>query len=221
MHVIPCGVVIGENPPLPRAAERPLTFVTAGRMTAKKAPILLLDAFRRALPALGAARLDYIGDGPLLSSAYQFVQAMGMESSVTFHGERPHGDVLALIRDADVFVQHCCVDPLTGDSEGLPAAILEAMVEGLPVVSTRHAGIPEAVEEGVTGFLVAEGDTKGMADKFVELGRQPELRRTMGLAGWSRVRERFSWELEKERLLHVLGLVPSSPAPEAALMTRM
>jgi colanic acid/amylovoran biosynthesis glycosyltransferase len=111
-----------------------------------------------------------------------------------------------LLREADIFVQHSCVDPLSGDAEGLPASILEAMAVGLPVVSTMHAGIPEAVEDGVTGLLVPERDTRAMAARLVDLGRDAELRRTMGLRGWDRARRLFSWELERERLLHVLRL---------------
>lgn len=205
IHVIPCGVVVSGPAPLPRV-DGALRCVTVGRMTAKKAPILLLDAFRRALPHIEGARLDWAGDGPLLSSAHHFVRAMGMEDRVTLHGELRHDEVLRLLREADVFVQHCCVDELTGDAEGLPAAILEAMAAGLPVLSTTHAGIPEAVEDDVTGFLVAEGDTQAMAARLVALARSPELRRSMGLRGWTRVRRLFSWELERERLLGVLGL---------------
>ena len=60
---------------------------------------------------------------------------------------------------ADVLIQHSVVDPATGDEEGLPVAILEGMGCGLPVVATRHAGIPESVVEGETGMLVDEGDS--------------------------------------------------------------
>jgi colanic acid/amylovoran biosynthesis glycosyltransferase len=218
IRVIPCGVEVADTPPPPRPHRR-FRCLAVGRMTAKKAPILLLDAFRRALPDMAGARLDFVGDGPLLSAVHQCVKVMALEDSVTLHGERSHDEVLRLVREADVFVQHSCVDPLTGDAEGLPAAILEAMADGLPVVSTLHAGIPEAVEDGVTGFLVPEGDTPAMAARLVDLARDPDLRRTMGQSGWARVRRMFSWELEKDRLLDVLGL--RQAAPEAlAVLTR-
>ena len=85
-------------------------------------------------------------------------------------------------------------------------AILEAMAHSLPVVSTRHAGIPEAVREGVTGLLVNEGDTREMAHALVALARDANLRRSMGIAGWNVARERFSWLRERADLQRILGL---------------
>jgi glycosyltransferase involved in cell wall biosynthesis len=107
---------------------------------------------------------------------------------------------------ADLFIQHSMTDPHTGDQEGLPLAILEAMAEALPVVSTFHAGIPEAVQDGVTGFLVEPGDSTGMADRILCLADDSERRRAFGLAGHTRARNLFSWSRERTQLLHVLGL---------------
>src|SRR5207247_4061449 len=122
------------------------------------------------------------------------------------HGGQPNEVVQRLMRDADIFVQHSITDPDTGDAEGLPVSILEAMAHGLPVVSTRHAGIPEAVSDGVSGYLVDEGDTAGMAERIVALIRSADLRHRMGDAGWRRAKEDFSWERERSALLRILGL---------------
>jgi glycosyltransferase involved in cell wall biosynthesis len=110
------------------------------------------------------------------------------------------------MRDADMFLQHSITDPATGDEEGLPVAVLEAMANALPVVATRHAGIPEAVLEGATGYLVDEGDTASMADRIVALARDADRRRNMGRAGWQRAGENFSREKERAALLNILGL---------------
>ena len=80
---------------------------------------------------------------------------------------------------ADVFVQHSITDSHTGDQEGLPVAVLEAMASGLPVVATRHAGIPEAVVEGETGYLVEEGDIGAMAGHIARLAEDHTLRSKM------------------------------------------
>ena len=85
-------------------------------------------------------------------------------------------------------------------------AILEAMAEGLPVISTRHAGIPEAVLDGETGCLVEEGDSIGMAERIIHLVRNPGLRFRLGRTGWQRAKVHFSWEKERSQLLKVLGL---------------
>ena len=169
---------------------------------------MLLDAFRRAVQDIPNLYLDHIGEGPLTASAEHFIQVFDLDPYVTLHGGRPHDYVLDLMKGADIFVQHSVTDPVTGDEEGLPVAILEAMAHGLPVISTHHAGIPEAVIDGVTGYLVPEGDTKAMAARLCELARNPVLRRKMGEAGWRRVKEQFSWERERSKLLSVMGLDP-------------
>ncbi len=81
------------------------------------------------------------------------------------------------------------------------------MACGLPVVSTRHAGIPEAVTDGGNGFLVDEGDSAAMGARLVELASDPGLRLRMGEAGWQQARRRFSWERERSELLRILGLI--------------
>lgn len=83
----------------------------------------------------------------------------------------------------------------------------------LPPISTRHAGIPEAVRDGSTGYLVDEGDTVAMADRLAMLARDSDLRWKMGEAGWRRAKELFSWERERVELLRILGL-PHQNSPD-------
>jgi glycosyltransferase involved in cell wall biosynthesis len=214
VFVIPCGVVVPCAPPthVPRSDVR---CIAVGRMVAKKGPILTLDAFRRATAMYHQLRLDYVGDGPLFSAARQFVRAFNLEDRVTFHGAQPHDAVQALMDNAGIFIQHSLTDPDTGDEEGLPVSVLEAMANALPVVSTFHAGIPEAVESGITGYLGAEGDTEATAGYIVELARNTELRTQMGEAGWLRARDLFSIERERKDLLDVLGLEKENATPWA------
>ncbi len=205
IHVIPYGIDV----PL-QSVVRPrldtVRCIAVSRMASKKGPILTLDAFRRAVEVCPYLRLDYVGEGELLSAVQQFVRAFKMEDRVTLHGAQPSDVIFELMRNADIFVQHSMIDLATGDEEGLPVAILEAMAQGLPVVSTRHAGIPEAVIEDKTGYLVGEGDSRGMAEHLVTLAQDPNLRQRMGEAGWQRARECFSWEKERNHLRQVLGL---------------
>jgi colanic acid/amylovoran biosynthesis glycosyltransferase len=203
IHVIPYGVDLCE-PPSKRPSRNPVRCIAVGRMAGKKAPILLLDSFRRLAKKVPNVRLDHIGEGPLLASAKHFLQAFELDN-VKLHGGRPHEYALDLMSRSEIFVQHSITDPVTGDEEGLPVAILEAMAHGLPVVSTRHAGIPEAVVHGITGYLVDEGDTKGMAERIEELAVDSELRQKMGDAGRQRIKESFSWQRERSDLLTLLG----------------
>jgi glycosyltransferase involved in cell wall biosynthesis len=204
VHVIPCSV---EVPPLAqkRPTRREVRVLAVGRMVDKKAPITALDAFRRAVAVYPHLHLDFVGDGPLLSAAQEFVHCFNLASCVTLHGAKPNEEVKRMMNETDIFIQHSIV-AANGDEEGMPVAILEAMAAALPVVSTRHAGIPEVVEDGVTGFLVEERDSGMMAARLVDLARDEHRRVSMGHVGWARVGEAFSWEEEQRRLRELLGL---------------
>lgn len=205
VHVVPVGVPVPAFP-IVRNDSPSVRCLAVGRMVAKKAPLLTLEAFSRALRVCPDLRLDFVGDGDLFLPAAQFVRDAGLDGKVALHGSQPNETVRTLMEQADVFLQHSVVDPVTGDEEGLPTAIQEAMAHSLPVISTFHAGIPEAVQDGMTGYLVREGDTAAMAERIVRLARDRGLRRQMGVAGWRRAREQFSWERSKGVLLEILGL---------------
>ena len=215
VHVVPCGVDVPAAFRSRPERER-LRWLAVGRMVPKKAPILLLDSFRRALAECPNITLDYVGDGALMPAAREYVRARGLEGSVQLLGYQPFHVVDRMMRDADAFVQHSVVDPDTGDEEGLPVAILQAMAEGMPVVSTLHAGIPEAVVDGETGFLVLEADISGMAERMAELSQSHEMRVRMGEAGWSRALSRFTWEHERRELCRLMNL-RCSAGPESTL----
>jgi colanic acid/amylovoran biosynthesis glycosyltransferase len=211
IHVIPYGVDIP-----PRISEHvggpQVRCLAVGRLVPKKAPLLLLDAFHRAVRMGGFLHLDYVGSGDLMPAVEQFVRERALQREVTLHGALPNPAVRELMRRSDVFVQHSVMDPETGDEEGLPVAILEAMAHGLPVVSTRHAGIPEAVIHEETGWLVEEGDSRGMGEAIAALAQDPDRRARMGQAAWARARDHFSWQRERSALLTLLGLGPGGMA---------
>jgi glycosyltransferase involved in cell wall biosynthesis len=181
-------------------------LVAVGRMVTKKAPLMTLRAFHRASQIIPDLTLDYVGFGELLDDARKFVAETGLEGRVRLLGGRSPVDVHKLLQQSDIFVQHSVTDRLTGDEEGLPVSILEAMSFGLPVVSTCHAGIPEAVAHGVNGYLVQENDWESMAERVVELARDSVLRNEMGQRARERVKSLFSWEAEKAALHRILGI---------------
>lgn len=181
-------------------------LVAVGRLVGKKAPHLTIEAVSMALKNCPNMRLDLVGDGALMAESVAAVERFGVGSKVTLHGAKPHTFVGELMAKADLFVQHSRVDPETGDEEGLPVAVLEAMSMGLPVVSTRHAGIMDAVVEGKTGILVDEGDLAGMAAAIERLYNSQQECLAMGRAGYERVQAGFSFEVERRRLLECMGL---------------
>lgn len=204
---IPCGVSLPMEIRSEKLNSNQVSLIAIGRMVAKKAPILLLDAFRRALAKTPNLHLTYVGDGPLYAAVEQFVRAFGLEEDVSLRGSLPNEQVIDLLASADLFVQHSITCPLTGDQEGLPVAVLEALAHGKPVISTRHTGIPEAVVEGSNGLLVDEGDTVGMAEAIVALASDDVRRQAMGSAARTAAEAKFSWELEKQQLSEFMKLM--------------
>jgi len=150
--------------------------------------------------------IDYTGSGPLWKECVDFVQKHGLNDQITLHGDQKNERVHSLMKDADLFLQHSIKNTKTGDQEGSPVAIKEAMANALPVISTRHAGIPETVIEAATGFLVDEGDASGMAKHIVALASDAALREKLGYAGWQQVRDHGSWQQECNQLRTLLGL---------------
>lgn len=209
VHVNPGGIDVLKEPIL-RPEKAIVQCVAVGRMVTKKGPIFTLDAFRRAAEVFPHLHLDFIGGGELFPAAAQYVRAFGLSKIVTLHGSQHSNIVQKLLAEADIFIQHSIVDPESGDAEGLPAAIQEAMGWSLPVVSTFHAGIPEAVIDGETGFLVEEGDCIMMAEKLVCLAKDGNLRNKLGTAGWKKATAEYTWEQEKRNLLTLTGLSSGS-----------
>ena len=127
-----------------------------------------------------------IGGGPLFERCVELADDLGVSGSVEFPGFLPHEELAAVQRSARAFVQHSMEAP-SGDSEGMPVAILEAAASGLPVVATRHAGIPDAVIDGVTGFLVDEGDVAAMSARMIQLAIDPALAAEFGVRARSHI----------------------------------
>jgi colanic acid/amylovoran biosynthesis glycosyltransferase len=184
-------------------SQAPPVFVAVGRFVEKKAPYLTLLAFKQVIQERPDARLVMAGDGPLLGSCQQLARGLGIDDRVKFSGAIPQPDVAALMARARAFVQHSVTAP-NGDSEGLPVAVLEAGASSLPVIATRHTGIPEAVVEGETGLLVDEFDVDGMAERMILLAADPVLAARLGRAARARVEQHFSMEGSINGLVVVL-----------------
>lgn len=194
----PYGVDLNKFQPNPTGAAEPVFFFV-GRFVNKKAPQLLILAFDKVRNVVPKARLILGGDGghgrvgELYAACKQMVRAMHLSDSVTFRGPLSPAQVSEEMKSAMAYVQHS-VTAEDGDSEGLPNAILEACASGLPVISTRHAGIPDVIEDGKNGYLVSEGDIDTMAEKMIELASDPSLARTMGMAAREVIVRNFSME---------------------------
>ena len=188
------------------AGRQPPLFLAAGRFTEKKAPYLTVLAFERVHRAFPEARLSMAGDGELHSTCQVLVKALGLDQAVRFLREIPHQDVALRMAEARAFVQHS-ITPPSGDREGTPVAVTEACASGLPVVATRHGGIPDVVVDGESGILVDEGDIAGMADAMLlfRFAREVGEATAMGRAGHARVQQEFSLRAHIDRLWRVIA----------------
>ncbi len=136
-----------------------IIFLQISRFTEKKGHQFTVRAFAKFLgkhPNL-SVRLLLGGDGPLLHNTIQLVNELGIANQVEFIGKVAHHKVKEYLQNADVFLHHS-ITTKNDDKEGIPTVIMEAMATGLPVLSSKHAGIPELVLDGITGFLVEEKD---------------------------------------------------------------
>jgi colanic acid/amylovoran biosynthesis glycosyltransferase len=167
-----------------------ITLLTVGRLVEKKGMKYLIHAFRKVYNKHPNLRLRIVGDGPLRKDLEGQVRRYGIGEAVKFLGEMPHKEIVKEYEAAHLFVLASATSR-NGDQEGIPNAIKEAMACGLPVVSTEHAGIPELVSNGKSGYLVPERNAKALASRLEKLIIESRKWRMLGLEGRKRVRKSF------------------------------
>ena len=177
--------------------------IAVGRFVEKKAPYLTILAFKKVLDQVPDAKLVMVGDGALHDVCRQMTRSLHIEHAVDLKGILTHDEIAGLMQQSAIFMQHSLV-PKSGDTEGTPVAILEAGASALPVVSTRHAGIADAVVHGKTGFLVAEGDIDGMSRCVYDLLSNPERAREMGEHARAHIAANFNLAGSIQRLRDIL-----------------
>jgi glycosyltransferase involved in cell wall biosynthesis len=153
------------------------------RLVQVKNPFLLLDVAAIVKQEMPQARILFVGDGPLLEPLKRSSLERGLENTVLFPGFR--SDPLDVVQALDVIV-------LSSISEGLPVTLLEAMCLAKPVVATRVGGVPEVIQDQVTGVLSPSGNVRLFADSLLRLLHNPEEARRMGTRGREWVEENFS-----------------------------
>ena len=199
------GIDLGRWPFRERRPEAPgsLRMVSVGRLVEKKGIAQVLRALRLLSDRGVRAEYRVFGDGPLREPLATLSAELGLSARVSFEGRRGQEGVREGLERADVLVA-ASVTAADGDEEGIPNVLKEAMASGMPVVATRHAGIPELVEDGVSGWLVPERDEAALADALARLAAEPERWPAMGRAGRAMVERDYDIHRLNDRLATLL-----------------
>ena len=178
------------------------------RFIDKKGLDTTLQAFALIAAKYPQARLSLVGDGPLRASLEQQAQDLKIGDKVDFPGFLPNAKVAEALYASHLYF-HPSRTSADGNREGVPNAMLEAMASGVPVIATRHGGIPEAITDGESGLLVEENDAQGLAAGAIRILEDPSLRQKLGQAGHEVVKATFARDAQAKRLAglykHLMG----------------
>lgn len=192
----------------PREAfHSPLRIVAVARLTEKKGLDVAIQASEILMKRGAAFHLTIIGNGDREAAMRAHIARVGMEQHVTMSGFKPQEAIREALNDADIFLlpSKTAAD---GDMEGIPVALMEAMAAGLPVVSTRHSGIPELIDNEVSGWLVPENDAQALADRLFQLAQGEVDVRPVVLAARKKVETEFNQHVAYGELAQLLERLP-------------
>lgn len=187
LRIVHCGVTPARYETQPAAGDA-MKLLFVGRLAPVKGLRILFEGFEMARATLTEITLTVIGDGSDRQWVDENARRIG---GITVLGYRSQDEVAQALGQSDVLV-------LPSFSEGVPVALMEAMVSARPVIATQVGGVAELVEDGVSGKLIAPGDAHALAQAMIELGQDAERRREMGAAGHRKVCAQF--DIDKEAL---------------------
>lgn len=193
LRLVHCGVIPANYGTRPRDSYGQ-TVLFIGRLDVVKGVPLLLQAFAAARARHPGATLTVVGDGPARKALEAQAATLGITDATTFTGYRAQSEVAALLEDADMLV-------LPSFAEGVPVVLMEAMASRIPVIASQVAGVPELVQDGVSGFVVPAGDVDTLTTRLEVLLSDPELCRRMGATGRAKVVAEYDVDHEAAWLL--------------------
>ena len=193
------GLDMSHYHPYHQPTDKPL-LISVGQLKEKKGFGYLLKACRLLKEHGYEFECQIVGEGHLRDELETEIRQLGLENVVTLCGALPHQAVIDKYKQATLFALPCVVQA-DGERDGIPNVILEALAMELPVVSTRHSGIPEVIESGENGLLVPPEEVVPLADALMQLLDDPDLRMKLGSKGRAIIMASFSVESNVEKLL--------------------
>lgn len=206
LHVVRCGVDSIQFSVRPiKAKSSPVVFGFLGRLVEKKGAHILLDACVQLKSDNHNFIVQIVGDGPLEGDLKAKVELLGLQDEVQFLGSKPHSEIASWLTGLDYFVLPCVKDS-QGDMDGIPVALMEAMLKGVPVISTDVSGIPELVIDNETGLSARQNDADSLSSIMVkalsEADRDTQLRVKNGE---SLVRSEYDLSNNAKKLAHLMN----------------
>jgi colanic acid/amylovoran biosynthesis glycosyltransferase len=174
-------------------------FVQAGRLIEKKGLPVTLRAFASFLSEYPNATLTIAGDGPLLGQLQDLARELKIDNRVSFTGFVSQAQLRDVYYGSHIFL-HPSETGSDGNQEGIPNSMLEAMASGLPVFATQHGGIPEAIENGMSGLLVPEHNHEELSRALLNAVQDPDFLSRIARAGADVVRKNFDLRMQARQL---------------------
>jgi colanic acid/amylovoran biosynthesis glycosyltransferase len=211
-------VPLGMDPevfiPSPKSSFEHSSFdvISVGRLSPEKAQRILIDAVARLVAEGRRVRLRLVGEGPDRLALERYIDACGLSDTVRLEGALNQDQLRTLYRESDAFA-------LASIAEGVPVVLMEAMAMEIPCVATRITGIPELIQDGLDGLLVAQSDVGQLATAIERLMDDPDLRRRIASAGRRKVVAHYNLSKNTALLAGVferrLSKVPLAPARQS------
>lgn len=195
--------------------DNPVRIVTVARLVESKGVEYAIRAVANVVNFHPKLEYSIVGDGPLMESLQQLTEELGVNNIVKLVGWKKREEVIEILNLAHLMIVPS-VTAKNGAIEGIPNVLKEAMAIGLPVITTEHSGIPELVQDGVSGFLVPERDVDSLAEKLGYLIEHPELWPEMGHAGRTFVEKNYDLEQLNDRLVEIYQECLCSSAKQSA-----
>jgi glycosyltransferase involved in cell wall biosynthesis len=205
LHIVHCGVEPARYS-ADDAVRDGTRVLFVGRLAAMKGVPVLLDAFAQIMDRHPDVRLTLIGDGPERHHIEAAAASLGVKDRVDFTGYRSQDEVATELSRTDLFV-------LPSFAEGVPVVLMEALASGVPVVTTRIAGIPELVEHESNGLVVSPGNVDALADAMADLLSDHGRRAKMAAAGRQKIEMEHDAKKEAAWLGQLFGDYSSDQPP--------
>ncbi|MEX0686317.1 MAG: glycosyltransferase [Balneolales bacterium] len=201
------------NPPGPLQGKPVISVLSVGRLVEKKGFEYGIRAINQLCQSGYPIVYHIFGDGPLREPLRNLIKQMDLDDNIMMHGECTHEVVNKHLKKADLVLVPS-VTATDGDMEGIPVILMEAMASGVPVVASRHSGIPELITNGYNGFLAEERDVSDIANMIEQVINSDDNNEILGRQARLTIEKSFDVVKLNRRLESILTHIGENPIPE-------